>query len=182
MSKLGTAFRTWVLTHRAPRNPLDESGVMLLGGGLLLAGIGYYYLYKYMPLMRIGGYDPWWLVGAAVCWFVSIYLLMLMLRELWHLTVCRLQEIFDERRRLPWTDVRAQLWFNALLVIALGAFFYFQNGVINGLTWSGWPARIADIAVTVMLTLAIAMPAFLALTTWWAVKHKPEIAEHKKVR
>jgi hypothetical protein len=173
MSEVVTAFKSWVLTHRAPRNPLDESGVMLLGGGFLLAGIGYYYLYSYMPLMRIGGYDPWWVAGAAICWIVSVYLLALMLRELWHLTVCRLQELLDERRRHPRTAAVKQVWRNGLLAIACAVFFYFENGAINGLTWSGWPARIADVIVTVMLALSIAMPAFLALTARWAIKREP---------
>src|SRR5690349_19482872 len=98
-----------------------------------------------MPLMRIGGYDPWWLVGAGICWIMTVSLLILMLRELWHLTICRLQELLDERRRLRSSDANKQFWFNAPLAIAFAVFFYFENGAINGLTWSGWPARIANV-------------------------------------
>jgi hypothetical protein len=170
MSGPVNAFKSWVLNHGAQRNPLDESGVMLLGGGFLLAGICYYYLYRYMPLMRIGGYDPWWLVGAVICWIMTVYLLILMLRELWHLTICRLQEFLDEGRRLLSSDANKQLWFNALLAIAFAVFLYFENGAINGLTLGGWPAWIANVIVTIMLMLAVAMPAFLAATAKWVAK------------
>jgi peptidoglycan/LPS O-acetylase OafA/YrhL len=182
MSRLAAALKHWVLSHRAPSPPLDESGVLLFAGGLLLAGLGYYYFYTSMSVMRIGGYDPVWLTAAVICWLLSIFFLGQMLREMWHITVRRLQEILDEERRLPSVPVRKNRWFNALLAFGFAAFFYLENGVINGVHWGGWFAHIINGVVTAMLILSVAMPAFLAATANWAARRESGGAKHANLR